>query len=115
MKNLNIIDNYVYAIYYKKNDEGFILIGEEPHNVMPDLFNEEKYRKTNALSDGYDSMEWKTEFTQIFFYDNGIKKKLTEDKRAKFDIEINYIIGTNNYKKNIENYFFEKYIDKNIP
>jgi len=51
-------------------------MGEEPHNVMPDLFNEEKLRKTNALSDEYDSLEWKTEFTQIYFYDNGIKRKL---------------------------------------
>lgn len=114
LNKLNIIDNYVYAINYKKNDEGFILMGEDPHKVMPDLFDEEKLRKTNALSDGYDSMEWKTEFTQIYFYDNGVKKKLTEDKRAKFDIDINYIIGTNNYKKNIENYFFGKYIEKNI-
>ena len=114
LNKLNIIDNYVYAINYKRDDEGFILMGEEPHNVMPDLFNEEKLRKTNALSDEYDSLEWKTEFTQIYFYDNGIKRKLTEDKRAKFDIDINYIIGTNNYKKNIENYFFGKYIEKNI-
>ena len=114
LNRLNIINNYVYAINYKRNNEGFILIGEEPHNVMPDLFNKDIYSKAYTSSDGYESMEWKIEFTQIYFYDNGEKKKLTEDKRAKFDIDINYIIGTNNYKKNIENYFFAKYIDKNI-
>ena len=59
-------------------------------------------------------MEWKAEFNQIYFYDNGIKQKLTERKMGKFAIDINYIVGTNNYKKMIEKYFFEKYLNKSI-
>ena len=114
LNKLDILHNYAYSIHYKDNNEGFIIIGDEPHNIIPDLFNENNLRRTNALSDGYDSMEWKTEFTQIYFYDNGIKKKLTETKRAKFVIEINYIVGTNNYKANIEISFFKKYLENNI-
>ena len=117
MTNLNKLDvlhNYAYSIHYKNNNEGFILLGEELHNAIPDLFNEENLRRTNALSDGYDAMEWKTEFMQIYFYDKGVKRKLTETKKAKFAIEINYIVGTNNYKNNIENFFFEKYLENNI-
>lgn len=114
LNKLNIIHNYAYSIHYKDDNNGFIIIGEEPHNVISDKFDEDILRRTNALSDGYDSVEWKTEFTQIYFYDNGEKKKLTETKRVKFAIEINYMIGTNNYKKNMENYFFGNYLEQNI-
>lgn len=114
LNKLDIIHNYAYSIHYKDNNNGFIIIGEEPHNVISNQFDEDILRRTNALSDGYDSIEWITEFTQIYFNDNGVKKKLTEAKRAKLAIEINYMIGTNNYKKNIENSFFGKYLEKNI-
>lgn len=114
LNKLNILHNYAYSIHYKKNNEGYILLGEELHNVIPDLFNEENLRRANALSDGYDSMEWKTEFMQIYFYDKGVKTKMTEAKKAKFAIEINYIVGTNNYKNNIEKSFFQKYLENNI-
>ena len=115
LNKLDIIHNYAYSIHYNNKNEGFILIGEEPHNVISDSFDENYLRRANALSDGYDdSMEWKTEFTQIYFYENGIKKKMTEEKRAKFAIEINYMIGTNDYKKKIENFFFGKFLEKNI-
>ena len=60
---LDIIHNYAYSIYYKNDYEGFIIIGEEPHNAIPNKFNENNLRKVNALSEGYDSMERKTEFT----------------------------------------------------
>ena len=114
LNKLDIIHNYAYSIYYKNNNEGFIIIGEEPHNAIPNIFNENNLRKVNALSEGYDSMEWKTEFTQIYIYDNEMKIKITDTKMAKFAIEINYIVGTNNYRKIIEKYFFEKYLDQNI-
>ena len=114
LNKLDVIHNYVYSIYYKNNYEGYIIIGEEPHIAIPNAFNENDLKKVNALSEGYDSLEWKTEFTQIYFYDNGIKIKLTEMKMAKFAIEINYVVGTNNYKKMIEKYFFEKYLNKSI-
>ena len=114
LNKLDVIHNYAYCIYYKNNNEGYIIIGEEPHKVFPKDFSEDSLRKVNALSEGYDSFEWKTEFTQIYFYDNGVKRKVTEGKTVKFEIEVNYIVGTNYYKKNIEKYFFEKYIEKNI-
>ena len=114
LNKLDVLHNYAYSIHYKDNNEGFIIIGDEPHNIIPNKFDENNLRRTNALSDGYDTMEWKTEFTQIYFYDNGIKKKLTETKRVKFAIELNYVIGTNNYKQNIEIAFFQQYLGKNI-
>lgn len=114
LNKLDVIHNYAYSIHYKNDYEGFIIIGEEPHIAIPNSYNKNDLKKINALSEGYDSMEWKTEFTQIYFYDNGVKRKLTEVKAAKFAIEINYILGTNNYKKMIEKYFFEKFLEKNI-
>ena len=110
----DIIHSYSYSIYYKDNNEGYIIIGEEPHVVLPNSFNEKDLKRDNALSEGYDSIEWETEFTQIYFYINGEKKKLTEAKKGKFAIENNYLVGTDNYKNKIEEYFFGRYLEKNI-
>ena len=110
----DIIHSYSYSIHYKNNNEGYIIIGEEPHVVLPNYFNENNLRRSNALSEGYDSIEWETEFTQIYFYINGEKKKITEAKKGKFAIENNYIVGTDNYKNKIEEFFFGKYLEKNI-
>ena len=73
----DIIHSYSYSIHYKNNNEGYIIIGEEPHVVLPNNFNGNNLRRSNALSEGYDSIEWETEFTQIYFYIKGEKKKIT--------------------------------------
>ena len=113
LKKLNYINKYDFSFYFTSDTKGLLIIGEEPHDYFPNIYNINNLRKTNALSDGYDNLSWKTEFAQIYFYSNDVKNKIKE-KNAYFAIENNYIIGTKYYKKIIEEKFFKKYLDNNI-
>ena len=114
LKKLEYINTYDFSIYFTSDDEGILILGEEPHNYLPNLFNINNLRKSNVLIDGYSNSFWKTEFTQIYFYLGEDKQKIKEGKNAVFSIENNYIIGSKNYQKIIEEKFFKKYIDEKI-
>ena len=115
LKKMNYINKYDFSFYFTSDNEGLLIIGEEPHNYFPNVYNENNLRKTNVLSDGFGYSSWKIEFTQIYFYsDDGIKNKIKEAKNGLFVIENNYIIGSKYYKKLIEEKFFKKYLDDNI-
>ena len=115
LKKNNYISKYDFSFYFTNDNEGFLIIGEEPHNYFPNIYNENNLRKANVLSDGFGFSSWKIEFTQIYFYsDDGIKNKVKEAKNGLFVIENNYIIGSKYYKKLIEEKFFRKYLDDNI-
>ena len=114
LKELNYINKYDFSIYFKNDTEGFLIIGEEPHNYFPNIYKINNLQKVNVLSDGYDFLVWKTEFTQIYFYMNDTKQKIKESKQGIFAIEYNYIIGNKDYKNKIEEEFFNKYLENNI-
>ena len=113
LKKMNYINKYDFSFYFTSDNEGLLIIGEEPHNYFPNIYDINNLRKTNALSDGYDNLSWKTEFAQIYFYSNDSKNKLKE-KNGYFAIENNYIIGGKYYKILIEEKFFKKYLDNNV-
>ena len=113
LKKMNYINKYDFSFYFMSDNDGLLIIGEEPHNYFSNIYNINNLRKTNALSDGYDNISWKTEFAQIYFYSNDGKNKLKE-KNGYFTIENNYIIGGKYYKTLIEEKFFKKYFDNNV-
>ena len=76
LKKLNYINKYDFSFYFTSDTKGLLIIGEEPHNYLPNIYNINNLRKTNALSDGYDNLSWKTEFAQIYFYSNDVKNKI---------------------------------------
>ena len=52
LKSKNIINNYTYSIYYTNDDEGFLLLGEYPHNININLDLYKKYsefKESNLL------------------------------------------------------------------
>ena len=115
LKELNYINKYNFIFHFTSDTAGFLVLGEEPHNYLPDIYDINNLRKTNVLSDGYSIYGWKIEFTQIYYYLNdGNKQKISETKTALFYIENNYIIGSRNYKVSIEENFFNKYLENNI-
>ena len=115
VKKNNYINKYDFSLYFTSDNEGVLIIGEEPHNYLPNIYNENNLRKVNVLSDGFGYYSWKIEFTQIYFYsDDDIKNKIKENKNGIFVIENNYIIGSKYYQKLIEEKFFKKYLDNNI-
>ena len=114
LKKNEYINTYDFSFYFINDNEGQLIIGEEPHYYFPKIFNVNNLRKNNVLLDGFSNLAWKMEFSQIYFNLNDIKYKVKEGKIAIFAIENNYIIGSKNYQNLIEENFFKKYLDNNI-
>ena len=114
LKQFEYINTYDFSLYFISDNEGQLIIGEEPHYYLPKIFNVNNLRKNNVLLDGYSNSAWKIEFSQIYFNINNIKYKVKEGKNAVFAIENNYIIGNKKYQKIIEENFFKQYLDNNI-
>ena len=113
LKKLNHIQKFDYSFHFTSDTEGLFIIGEEPHNYMPNMFNINNLRRTNSLFDGV-HYGWKIEFSQIYFYaEDGIKQNIKE-KNSVFSIEKNYIYGSKTYKQKIEEKYFKQYLDNNI-
>jgi hypothetical protein len=122
LKKLGYINNYVWSIKYiedknekKDNIEGYLIIGEYPHE-----YEKEKYSILNLRSSMNDMNEkgWNLEFKNITIISNdgNINKITTLSHYMKGIISFsnNYIIGTEEYKSKIDSIFFSQYIQKNI-
>ena len=105
LKTNSIIDNYVFTIKYKNNNEGELIIGNYPHEYNSN-YKEENLRlvEGKVLYDG-----WSMKFSNI--YSDNFKSNINI---GKFSLSIEGIIGPNDYIKFINETFFNDLIDKNI-
>ena len=105
LKTNSIIDNYVFTIKYKNNNEGELIIGNFPHEYDSN-YKEENLRlvEGKVLYDG-----WSMKFSNI--YSDNFKSNINI---GKFSLSIEGIIGPNDYIKFNNETFFNDLIDKNI-
>jgi len=127
LKKNNIIDKRVFSVFYlnkigkEKNEnkdvDGQIIFGKFPH----ELTNEKKYEQiskynfydnelewTNSEVEEY-HLKWKIKFDSITF-----ANEQTQDFIGELVIEHNPFVGTAQFKKIINKYFFDEFISKNI-
>ena len=102
LKNKKIIENYVYTLYYINDNEGFLLIGEYPHNLK--LNNIVSYEKYSEIKE--ENLIWiNSEITKknllwTIFFDKiylGSSELYQSNKLGKISIEIKYIISPLQY------------------
>ena len=105
MKTNSLIDNYVFKIQYKNDNEGELIIGNYPHEYNND-FEEKNLRLTdgNALGDG-----WSIKFSNIIS-DNYI----SNINIGKFSLSIAGIVVPEDYSLFLNETFFKKYFTDNI-
>ena len=100
LKNLNLIDNLVWSINYTNNEEGYLILGENPYQYN-DSYSEEKRKKTSCTTDSDRDFSW----TLIF---NDIKvgnQKLNLYRMADYSPQYGLIKGTSQYFTFIQPYF----------
>ena len=105
MKTNSLIDNYVFTIKYKNNNEGELIIGNYPHEYNSN-YKEENLRfvEGKVINDG-----WSMKFSNI--YSENFKSDINI---GQFSLSIEGIIGSNDYIKYINETFFNNLIEKNI-
>ena len=112
MKNNNIINKKIYFLNYNDNDNGEIIFGVYPHEIN------DKYCKS-CIEENYIEMDntfisdieivWSVK-GYIYVGENMIYDYLSS---INFELNKGFIIGSYNYKKNMEKNFFNEKISKN--
>ena len=102
LKNKGIIENKIYTLYYITDKEGFLLIGEYPHNLK--LGNISSYEKYSEIKE--ENLFWinseitKKDLLWTIFFDKinfGSSELYQNKKLGKISIEIKYIISPLQY------------------
>ena len=110
LKIKNVIDSYLVFIKYDDNkNENYLFFGEYPENIFSGKYKTENSRKTQIkIYDGFEK-KYGIEFDKIQSEDY-----IFNDTKVVFDYNLGVIIGTNEYKKFIEENYFKEYFNKNI-
>ena len=129
LKQRDIIENYIWFIYYEEqtnkanlfsldnllNMKQTLLIGDFPHEYKPNKFSE---KQIFSVYSNY--LSWILNFKSIYFYTNntkfntGIIKKSLYDCQSQINFNDFLIYAPYTYLKEIKKSFFEKYISRNI-
>ena len=122
-KNLNIINNYNWFIYYSQdNKNDYLVIGTSPDEfkdpktgnlIYPDFEKEKNYF---SINDEFDvkKIAMKIIFDDIYLLDNDKNSKIEfEEKdfcKARLIPNIGFFVGTPSYYNYVKENIFEKYI-----
>ena len=119
LKSLDIIDNYIFYLYYNDTieDEGNLVIGKWPHEVDKNKYDFMQYREVYAVNKKF-ILSWMLKFDKIFLEFNNSKSidvyNLIDYFEAEIDYNLNVIYGSNEFKELIEKTYFKDKIEKNI-
>ena len=131
-KNDNTSKSYTWSIkYYNSNNDydGEIIIGIEPHEYNPLIYNESNYIRiynfANEETFDYplykENLEYSIKFDSIYFYNNSnissenlIKNVGSSNMDGSFSLSNGMIQSSYEYYYNIKKNFFNKYIISNI-
>jgi hypothetical protein len=118
INNNSLVDSYDYTFTFTSDKEGFVVIGEKPHEFDKKKYTETQYILTGAKDRNY-TFEWLIEFDSIYYtgkYENNntiYNSTFVCDLSVKIDHTYGLIEGTNYYEKNITEDFFNKLINNN--
>ena len=99
LKNIDAIDKIVWSIEYKNDDEGYLILGEYPHQY-DNNYTKDDFDDLNCITFDYE-FYWYFIFTDIKIGEN----KMHNYRTAEYSPQLGLIIGTSEYKEFIDNYF----------
>ena len=102
LKQNNLTESYIYSIKYNNENEGEIIIGKYPHEYNIN-YKEEKLKIISAEIFA-SKFDWSTQFKNITY--GNITKEYTLN--GEFSLDYSGIIGTKQYKEEIDKLFFNQ-------
>ena len=104
---------YDFTLEYLTQDDGRIIIGEEPYSYEPSKYNKKKYKVSGAMNEKYLN-EFSLNFDSIYMLGENDKKEELDSKIIKFIVDMGLILGPEDYRKKIKELFFDKLIGDKI-
>ena len=118
INNISLVNTSDYTFSFTSDKDGYVIIGEKPHEFDKNNYAEDDYILTGAKERNY-TFEWLIEFDSIYYdgiYDNNNTKYNSTficDLSVKIDHTYGLIEGTSDYEKNFAQDFFNKLINNN--
>ena len=113
LKKKNYIKNYIWTLKYQTNEDGIFILGTEPHNYDNSSFKESHFYEIKAIPKQSPDTDWSFKLDEVRTYDNKTKIVLSQNK-VDFLIDRGLIIGTDEYKKKIDELVFNNLINEKI-
>ena len=108
LKNLNIINSYVFTIKFQENNKGEILIGKNPDEYDSNYLSK-NFIYTKVETDAYQKY-WQFTFDNIY----SDKDEIDNNILIKFSFDYGVIISNKYYNNFIQSKFFSVYIKNGI-
>jgi len=120
LKLKNIISTYSFNIHFqrieinKEDFDGFIILGNEPHQYLKNSYNEQRLFKTLTFKKDSES-SWDMHFNKVFYlrgtdFEKVINKNIDFYNQGTLSPSSSLIVGTLNYEENIKYDFFQELI-----
>ena len=99
LKELNVINSYFWTLNYTSENEGVLIIGEQPHVYNPSLYHVSQLRASHSFI--FNTMYyWGLRFDEIIFQGKLFRPYL----ETSFNYELNYIEGIKTYYTYLKEY-----------
>jgi len=114
LKKKNYIEKYVWTLKYQSEESGLIIMGNEPHFYDNKTYMMSQYCSIYAIPNRNSKISWTFKFDNIYFYNSNKQKVSLEQNIVNFSIDKGLIIGTDEYKKKIDELFFSELVQNEI-
>ena len=112
LKDKDLINSYIITFNYSDNYEGYIYIGEYPHEYSPTNFNQSQILTTYIIPKQFHS-QYRIIMENIYIQNEGKQIKILS-KEVYIHIESGIIECPTQYFNIIKNIFFIKYLNNSI-
>ena len=114
LKKKNYINEYIWTLRYLLEDDGIIVLGTQPHFYNNGSFYMSQYCEMKAIQNQSPETAWSFKIDEISIKPKNSNKIVLSDLKVDFLPDRGLIIGTNEYKKKIDDLVFNDLIDKKI-
>ena len=114
LKKKNYINKYMWTLKYQTEEDGIIVLGTEPHFYQPNSYLMSQYCKMKAIQNQSPETAWSFKMDEVRTYDKNSNKILLSQNKVDFFIDRGLIIGTDEYKKIIDELIFNDLINLKI-
>ena len=114
LKKKDYINKYLWTIKYLVEDDGIIILGNKPHFYDNYSYYMSQYCEFKAIPTQSKETAWSFQIDEIRIKKKNAENIILSDKKIDFLPDRGLIIGTDNYKKKIDELIFNDLINKKI-
>ena len=114
LKKKNYISEYIWTLKYLLEDDGIIVLGTKPHFYNNGSYYMSQYCEMKAIQNQSPETAWSFKIDEIRIKPKNTNKVILSDLKIDFLPDRGLIIGTDEYKKKIDDLIFNDLISKKI-